>query len=165
MKSFYFLLLTMIGAGLMNGRAYAAPPAPDPSQAATDNASAPTNGSARAAAEKNRPRIPVAASKLKRPRQATEDRGQSTPANPADVRSLARARSSVAANRGSAQNEAIYRALPVRSGSVVRPAAPSASPVRHRDPNAAVVGGAANPNSRSTASLDGTRTNLKSPRN
>ena len=42
---------------------------------------------------------------------------------------------------------------------------PSASPVRHRDPNAAVIGGAASPNRRSTASLNGTRMNARKPRN
>lgn len=165
MKIAYFLLLTVTSASLAVGTSYAASQAPDPSQAVSDNASAPANGSPRAVAEKSRPRIPAAASKLARPRQAAEDGGQPKPANPADVRSLPRAQSSVAANHGSMQNEAIYRALPVRSGSVVRPAVPSASPVRHRDPNAAVIGGSASPNSRSTASLDGARTNLTSRRN
>jgi hypothetical protein len=165
MKMIHFLLLTMTIAVLAGGISHAASQAPDPSQAASDNASAPANGSPRTVAEKSRPRIPAAASKLARPRQAAEDGGQPKPANPADVRSLPRAQSSVAANHGSMQNEAIYRALPVRSGSVVRPATPSASPIRHRDPNAAVIGGAASPNGRSMASLDGTNTSLKSPRN
>jgi hypothetical protein len=165
MKMIHFLLLTMTSASLAVGTSYAASQASDPRQAASDNASAPANGSPRTVAEKSRPRIPAAASKLARPQQAAEDRGQPKPANPADLRSLPRAQSSVASNHGSMQNEAIYRALPVRSGSVIRPAAPSASPLRHRDPNAAVIGGAASPNSRSTASLDGASTSLKSPRN
>jgi len=190
MKIIYFLLLTMTSAVLAGGISHAASPSPNPSQASPDNAPATTSSSARSAeteaspggghpndskarseqpnargAEKTRPRIPAAAARPARLGQAPDVRGQTMPATPTAVRSSARAQSSVASNHGSTQNEAIYRALPVRSGNVVRPATPSASPLRHRDPNAAVIGGAASPNSRSTASLDGARTNLKSPRN
>jgi len=190
MKMIHFLLLTMTSAVLAGGIGRAASLSPDPSQAGSDNAPATTSGSARSAgteaspggghpndsearseqpnarsAEKTRPRIPAAAAKPARLGQAPDGRGQTMPATPTAVRSSARAQSSVASNHGSMQNEAIYRALPVRSGNVVRPAAPSANTVRHRDPNAAVIGGAARPNSRSTASLDGASTSLKSPRN
>ena len=165
MRVICLLLLIVTSASLAGGRGHAAWPHADPSQAASDNASTAANGSPRAAEEKNRPRVPAAASKLTRPRQTLDDREKPSPGNPTDARSLAHARSSVAANHGSLQSEAIYRGLPVRPGNVIRPAAPSASPARHRDPNAAVIGGAASPNSRSSASLDGTRTNLKGPRN
>jgi hypothetical protein len=156
MKMIYFLLLTMTSAVLAGGIGHAASMPPNPSQAGADNAPATTTNSARPAetapnargAEKTRPHIPASAAKPARLAHAP-----------------AHAQSSVAANHGSMQNEAIYRALPVRSGSVVRPATPSASTVRHRDPNAAVIGGAASPNRRSMASLDGSRTNLASRRN
>ena len=85
--------------------------------------------------------------------------------NPANVRSLAPAQSGAVVNHSSPQNEAIYRALPVRPGAAIRPASPFAGTARHRDPNAAVIGGAADSNIRSTAAIDGTRTNLKGPRN
>ncbi len=184
------LLLTALNAALAAGIGHAASLSPNPSQAGSDDAPATTSSSARSAeteaspggghpngskarseqptargAEKTQPRNPAAAAKPARLGQAPDHRGQTPPATPTAVRSLARAQSSVASNHGSMQNEAIYRALPVRSGSVVRPATSSASPVRHRDPNAAVIAGTASPNGRSTASLDGSRANLKSPRN
>jgi hypothetical protein len=190
MKMIHFLLVTMTSAVLAGGMGHAASPSPNPSQARSDNAPATTSSSARSAetdaspggghpsdskarseqpnargAEKTRPRIPAAAAKPARLGQAPDGREQPMPAAPTAVRSSARAQSSVASNHGSMQNEAIYRALPVRSGSVVRPPAPSASPLRHHDPNAAVIGGAASLNGRSTASLDGASTSLKSPRN
>ena len=190
MKMIYFLLLTTTSAVLAGGIGHAASLSPNPSQAGSDNAPAATNSSGRSAeteaspggghpsdskarsekpnargAAKTRPRIPAAAAEPARLGQAPGARGQTMPATPTAVRSLARAQSSVAANRGPMQNEAIYRALPVRSGRVIRPAAASASPVRHRDPNAAIIGGAASPNSRTTASIDGASTSLKSPRN
>lgn len=121
-----------------------------------------TQGNVRPAKAKGSPRAHAPMAKPVRAGRGPE--GMSKPAaNPANAFSSAHPQAGIAV--GSTQNEAIYRALPVRPGSVVRPAAPSASPIRHRDANAAMIGGAASPNSRNTGSLDGARTNLRSSRN
>ncbi len=83
--------------------------------------------------------------------------------NAGSIRPQGSPQPAAAVNRNAVPNESIYRALPVRSGSSVHPGEPSA--VRHRDPNAAVIGGAASPNGRRTASLDGAHMNLKASRN
>lgn len=84
--------------------------------------------------------------------------------NEGSIRPAGSTQTAPALNRSHVPNESIYRALPVRSGSTVRPDPAAAGTVRHRDPNAAVIGGAANSN-HTTASIDGARTNLRSSRN
>jgi len=186
MKVIGLLLLTIINAQLVSEALYAAPPNPAQNQTASESAPKVVN------AQNNRPsghgglhNDARAGRETEHPRRAAKSRppskagaANSTPqeqvarrqeprlaGSPANVRSLASAQSGAFLNHSSPQNQAIYRALPVRPGAAIRPASPFAGTVRHRDPNAAVIGGAANSNIRSTAAIDGTRTNLKGPRN
>lgn len=167
------LLLTAMSAALASGIGHAASLSPNPGQAGSDDAPATAIGSGRspeteASPGGGHPNDSKARSGEPNARGAEKSRPNihTAAARPAPLgHPPTRAQSSIASNHGSMQNEAIYRALPVRSGSVARPAVPSASPVRHRAPNPAVIGGAAMPNRRSTASLDGARMNLKSARN
>jgi hypothetical protein len=186
MKVIGLLLLTIINAELVNEALYAAPPNPAQNQTASESApkvvSAQTNrpssdggphNDARAGGEtqhprraaKSRPPSKAGAANSTPPKQVARRQEPGAAGNPANVRSLAPAQSGAVVNHSSPQNEAIYRALPVRPGAAMRPASPFAGTVRHRDPNAAVIGGAANSNIRGTAAINGTRTNLKGPRN
>jgi hypothetical protein len=185
MKAIRLLLLTIVDAALLSGGLYAVPTNPAADQAASESApkavSAQSNrpsgtsgpqSDARASGEqqgprrsaKNRPRSKALATKPTRPRPIAGQRALPEAGNPANVRSSVPSQPAVV-NHGSIQNEAIYRALPVRPSGMIRPAAPSAGNVRHRDPNPPVIGGAASSNSRSAAVIDGTRTKLKGPRN
>jgi hypothetical protein len=186
MKVTCLLLLTIINAQLAHGTLYAAPPNPAQNQTASESApkvvSAQTNRpsgdgaphyDARAGGEtrhsrraaRSRPPSKAVAANSTRPEQIARHRESSAAGNPANVRSFAPAQSGAVVNHSSPQNEAIYRAIPVRPGAAIRPASPFAGTARHRDPNAAVIGGAANSNIRSTAAINGTRTNPKGPRN
>jgi len=186
MKVISLLLLTITNAQLAHGTLYAAPPSPAQNQTASECApkvvSAQNNrtsgdggpqSDARAGGEtqhprraaKSRPPSKAGAANSTPPEQVARRQEPMAAGNPANIRSLAPAQSGAATNHSSPQNEAIYRALPVRPGAAIRPASPFAGTVRHCDPNAAVIGGAANSNIRSTAAIDGTRTNLKGPRN
>jgi hypothetical protein len=186
MKTICFLV-TIINGVLLNGAPYAV--ASSPASAQTTSQSAPSAARARADnpggegsprsdagesrgrqsprhSEKGRPRSKAPAEKPIRPRPQSVAQQQTLP----QVGNLVSARPSTLAqpagvNRGSIQNEAIYRALPVRPGGMVRPAVPSAGNLRHRDPNPAVIGGTASSKSRNTAAIDGTRINLKASRN
>jgi len=106
------------------------------------------------------------ATKPTHPQQVAKDQRRPAPGNIIGVRPWAPAQSHSEAaaklNHGATQNEAIYRALPVQPNGVVRPAAPPAGNVRHRDPNAGVLGGVTTSNNRTTAAIDGSRTNLRS---
>lgn len=185
MKAIRLLLLTIVDAALVSGGLYAVSTNPAADQTASESApkavsaqsNRPTgNGGpqtdARASgeqqgprpSEKNRPRSKAVATKPARPRPIAGQRTLPEAGNPTNVRSPAPSQSAVV-NHGAIQNEAIYRALPVRPSGMIRPAAPAAGNVRHRDPNPPVIGGAANSNSRNTAAIDGMRTNLKGPRN
>jgi len=186
MKAVHLLLLMIVGAALLSGGLYAVPTNPASDQAASQSApkavSAQSNrpsgdggpqGDARASGEqrdprgssdKNGPRGKALATKPTRPRPIAGQRALPEAGNPANVRSSVPSQPAVV-NHGSIQNEAIYRALPVRPSGMIRPAAPSAGNVRHRDPNPPVIGGAASSHSRSAAVIDGTRTKLKGPRN
>jgi len=184
MKTICLLVLTTVDAALLCGGLYAVPTNPAADQAASESAPkavsaqsnrpSGTSGSqsdARASGEqqgprrsdKNRPRIEALATKPTRPRPIARQRTLSEAGNPANLPSPAPSQSTLV-KHGSIQNEAIYRALPVRPGGTIRPVAPSAGNVRHRDPNPPVIGGAASSNSRSAAVIDGTRTKLKGPR-
>lgn len=186
MKVTCLLLLMIISAQSANGTLYAAPSNPAQNQTASESApkavstqnSRPSgdgdpHNDARVGAEtrhprratKSRPPSKAGAAKSTPPRQVARRQEPSAAGNPANVRSLAPAQSGAVVNHSSPQNEAIYRALPVRPGAAIRRASPLAGIVRHRDLNAAVIGGAANSNIRSTAAINGTRTNLKGPRN
>jgi hypothetical protein len=119
--------------------------------------------SARSAKPRLRPKFGV--SRPRRPRPPAPQRSVAEALNPPSVRLSAPARSAAVANRGSVQNEAIYRALPVRSGSAIRPGTAAGGNSRHRDPNPPVIGGSASSKSRNTAAIDGMQTNLKRSRN
>jgi hypothetical protein len=162
MKIIGLLLLTIINAQLAHGTLYAAPPNSAQNQTASESAPKVVSGQNNRPSGDDGPHNDArAGGETQRPRR--QEPGAA--GNPANVRSLAPAQSGAVVNHSSPQNEAIYRALPVRPSAAIRPASPFAGTVRHRDPNAAVIGGAANPNIRSTAAIDGRRTNLKGPRN
>lgn len=179
------LLLLIIGAQLASRALYAASayPAQNQTASATPPKAVSAQGlrpggdsgaqtDARAGGEKQKPqraaksRTQSKAAAINSARTGRVTGRQALPAmaNPGSARSLAPAQSTAVVSHSSPQNEAIYRALPVRPGGAVLPASPSAGTVRHRDPNAAIVGGAANSNIRSTATIDGTRMNLKGSR-
>lgn len=180
------LLLAIAGVVLVAAEVYAAPSHQATDQAASESApkavSAQSNRSssdsgpqsdARESGEhhglarsaKPRPRPKGVASKPRRPRPPARQRSVAEGANPPNVRPSAPVQSAAVVNRGSVQNEAIYRALPVRSGSAIRPGTAAGGNLRHRDPNPPVIGGAASSSNRNTAAIDGTRTNLKRSRN
>jgi hypothetical protein len=186
MKTICLLLLTMINVRLVNGVLYAAPANPAQNQTASEGmpkavnaqTNRPTGDGAPQSdtkatgetpeprrAAKSRPSIKGVANNSTRPGQVAGRQTLAAAGNPANFRPTSAAQPDTTQVRGSAQNEAIYRALPVRPGAAIRPGSPLAGTVRHRDPNAAVIGGAAHSNIRSTAAIDGTRTNLKRPRN
>ncbi len=182
MKTICLLLLTMINARLVNGVLYAAPANPAQNQTASEGmpkavnaqTNRPTGDSApqrdtkatgetheRRRATKSLPSTKAVANNSTRPGQVAGRQTLAAAGNPANFRPSSATQPGTTQGRGSAQNEAIYRALPVRPGGAIPPASPLADNVRHRDPNAAVIGGAANSNVRSTAAIDGTRMNLK----
>ena len=182
MKTICLLLLTMINVLLVNRILHAAPANPAQNQNASETApreastqaNRPTGdgapqGDTRASGEthepsravKSRPSSKAVAINSTRPGQVAGRQTLAAAGNPANFRPTSTAQPDTTQVRGSAQNEAIYRALPVRPGAAIRLGSPLAGTVRHRDPNAAVIGGAAHSNIRSTAAIDGTRTNLK----
>ncbi len=186
MKTICLLLLTMINAQLVNGALYAAPANPAQNQTASEGTPKAVNAQTNRPTGDGAPQSDTRASgEIREPRRAAKSRpsnkavainstrpgqvaGRQTLAaagNPANSRPSSATQPGTTQVRGSAQNEAIYRALPVRPGAAIPPASPLAGNVRHRDPNAAVIGGAANSNVRSTAAIDGTRMNLRGPRN
>lgn len=175
MKVTFLISLTMALGLLFRPPVYAALNLPQ-AQAASEGASKPAsnpsdagkNVQARdvhpngATAQRSRPAV---TKPIHRQAVGNSQAGLPMAQNTGSIRPEGSTQPAAAVNRNAVPNESIYRALPVRSGSSVHPGEPSAGPVRHRDANAAVIGGPASPNSRSTASLDGARTNLKSPRN
>lgn len=184
------LLVMMVSAVLAGGGVYAAPRAPASTEVPSDATPAAAgeavhqavgprrveNGhqtearatggrrNNRAGSAKSRPRGNAAVSKANARQPEATGARLGAPGNPTNARPLPSVQSGAPASHGSNQNEAIYRALPVRTGSVIRPAGASSGSSRHRDPNPAVIGGAATPN-KGTASLDGARMNLKTSRN
>jgi hypothetical protein len=185
MRATCLLLLTLANAALLSGGLYAAPTNPQSDQTASQaalNAVSPQsnrpNGDGGAQsdarqsgerqaprrAEPSHPRVKVPLARPHRPQPIAAQRTLPQAVTPANLPSSAPAPSAVV-NHGSPQNEAIYRALPVRPGSAIRPVARSAVNSRHRDPNPPVIGGALSSNSRNTAVIDGTRTKLKGSRN
>jgi hypothetical protein len=185
MKAIRFLLLTLANAALVSGGLYAAPTNPQSDQTASQpapNAVSPQsnrpNGDggpqsdasksgerqAPRRAEPSHPRVKVPLARPHRPQPIAAQRTPPQAVTPANLPSLAPATSAVV-NRGSPQNEAIYRALPVLPGSAIRPVARSAVTSRHRDPNPPVIGGAASSSRRNTAGIDGMRPILKGSRN
>jgi hypothetical protein len=188
MKVTCLLLLTIINAQLAHGTLYAAPTNPAQNELTSESAPKVASGQnnrpsgdggphndARMGTEtrnprratKSRPPSKAGAANSTPPKQVARRQEPGAAGNPAtaNARWLAPAQSGAFVNHSSPQNEAIYPALPIRPGAAIRPASPLADRVRHRDPNAAVIGGATNSNVRSTAAISGTRTNLKGPRN
>jgi hypothetical protein len=186
MKTICLLLLTMINVLLVNRVLYAAPANPARDQNASEGTPKAVNAQTKRPTSDGAPQSDTEASgETREPRRAAKSRpsskavainstrpGQvvgrqtfSAAGNPANSRPSSATQPGPTQGRGSTQNEAIYRALPVRPGAAIRPGSPLAGTVRHRDPNAAVIGGAAHSNIRSTAAIDGTPTNLKGPRN
>lgn len=176
MKTASLCLLTIVSAALLSGPAYAA--RPDNSGPETKpRTEVPEHGRV---VSKPRPAIHTPVMNSNRPHGAAKDQPGVAPASPAlanpvgvhaspPVRpgtALSPSRPNPArpnpALSGAKHNEAMYQALPVRPGAQASPGI-AASVVRHRDPNAAVIGG---PSSKRTAvALDGTQVKIKSSRN
>jgi hypothetical protein len=97
--------------------------------------------------------------KANRPKQLPNGRQRSLSGNA--LHQPGSDKSGGAARGGLIPNETVHSALPVRTSSIVRPTALSLNNVRHRGPNAAVVGGSPNSHSRSAAEINGTRMNRK----
>ena len=184
MKAIRLLLATIASVALVSAALYAVPANSASDQTLSESApkaNAQSNrpsgdsgpqGDARESGEhhglarfaKPRPRPKRVAPKPRSPRPPDPQRSVAAAANPPNVLAPAPAQSAAVANRGSVQNEAIYRALPVLSGSARRPGTAGGS-VHHRDPNPPVIGGAASSSNRNTAAIDGMQTNLKRSRN
>lgn len=180
-----FFFLTMISGQLVSGALYAAPRDPAQTESASEGSpkavsvpdNRPSGGTPQSDAKANgqarkRRRAPASLQTGKavaihssRPQQVAGRQVLAPAGNPENASSGSAVRPGTTEGRGSAQNEAIYRALPVRPGAAMQPVSPSAGLVRHRDPNAAVIGGAASSKARSTAAIDGTRITLRNPRN
>ncbi len=100
-------------------------------------------------------------SKTSRPEQLPNHQEHSASANVMNLHEPGSRPSASAAKGGLVQNEAGSHALPVRSPSVTRTAAPPLDDARHRSPNAAIVGGSANLTTRNTGAINGTRMSRK----
>jgi hypothetical protein len=172
MKTTGLCLLVILGAALLSGPAYAAPPdnnGPEPKLKTEER----TDGRKDVhTAAKGRPAIHSPVLAAKRPLATAKDKPASRPGDPAAIHplspvrpgsALSRARTRPGLSHSSVQEERMYQALPVRPGAQSSPGI-AASIVRHRDPNAAVIGGRATSN-RTAAALDGSQVKIKSSRN
>lgn len=91
-----------------------------------------------------------------RPKQSSDSRKGSLSANAVNLRQPDSDQSGRSARSRLIQNETVHPALPVRTSSVFRPTGPLNN-VRHRGPNAAVVGGSTISEGRRTGEINGTR--------
>jgi hypothetical protein len=184
MKAACLLFLTMSCAMLMQGTSYAAPSQQTSAQSSAntagvhphgaehavspDNGKRPKEGNPsdeqrgpRYASGKNHPRSRASLSAANRHKQLPRSRKSCLPKNAMKLHQSASDKSRGAATGGLIRNETVQNTLPVRPPSVVRAAVPSLDNVRHRGPNPAVIGGAANSDSRNTGAINGTRMNHK----
>jgi hypothetical protein len=143
MKIICLLLLTMINARLVNGVLYAAPADPAQNQTASEGAPKAVNAQTNRPTGDGAPQSDTKASgETHEPRRATKSppsskavainstrpgqvAGRQTLAaagNPANSRPSSTTQPGTTEGRGPAQNEAIYRALPVRPGAAIPPA-------------------------------------------
>ncbi len=110
---------------------------------------------------KHHPPSQASLPKANRPNQAPNHREHSTSGNAMNLHEPGSDKSGGAAKAGFIQNEIGNSALPVRSPSVISPTVPPLDNVRHRAPNPAVIGGLANPKTKDTGTINGTRMNRK----
>ena len=103
----------------------------------------------------------VESQKVNRPKQLPNRRQGSPTGNPMDHGQPGSSRFAAVEKSGFVRSETVNNTLAARAPSAVRPAAPSFSNVRHRNPNPAVVGGAPNSRSSNSAPLNGTRMNRR----
>jgi hypothetical protein len=177
MKTASLCLLTIVSAALLSGRAYAA--RPDNSGPETKpRTEQPEHGRG---VSKPRPAIHSPIMNTNHPHGVTKDQPRGAAANPSLVNPVglhappaARPGTALSPLRpnparpnpalsGPTHNGAIYNALPVRPGAQASPGI-AASVVRHRDPNAPVIGGSAIARQAVTG-LDGGQVKLKGSRN
>jgi hypothetical protein len=177
MKTASLCLLTIVSAALLSGRAYAA--RPDNSGPETKpRTEQPEHGRV---VSKPRPAIHSPVMNSNRPHGVAKDQPGVAPAsptlaNPVGLHASTAVRPGTAVSplrpnparpkpalSGPTHNGAINNALPIRPGAQASPGI-AASVVRHRDPNAAVIGGSAISRP-AVGALDGSQVNLKSSRN
>jgi hypothetical protein len=111
----------------------------------------------RPSSAKNRSSSQERAPKANRPEQLPNRRERSAPGKALAVRASDEDKPGATAKGGPTGSHA----LPVRSPSVTRTAAPPLDNARHRGPNSAVVGGPAISTARNTGAINGTRMNRK----
>lgn len=104
-------------------------------------------------------RVSVTKTTPREPSPNSRERSMST--NAANFHQPGPNRSGAVAKGVPIQNETVNDALPVRPSGVVRGTASSLNNVRHRAPNPAVIGGAANSQGKNTGAINGTRMNRK----
>jgi hypothetical protein len=166
---FLGLIVTMTWAALMSGTSYAAP---SQQTSAESSATTPVAGNPSQeqrcpchASDKNHPRSRASLTAANHPKQLPNGRKRSIPGNAANLHQPGSGKSDAAAKGRLIQNETTSNAMLVRPPGTVRPTAASLNPslnnVRHRGPNAAVVGGSANFNSSNTGAINGTRMHRK----
>jgi hypothetical protein len=108
-----------------------------------------------------RSHLGAAPQKVNRPKQLPNSRQRFLSGDGTNLHQPGSNKSGRAEKSGFTRNETVNIAVAVRTPSVVRPSAPSLNNVRHRSPNPAVVGGAANSHRSNTAAISGTRMNRK----
>jgi hypothetical protein len=101
----------------------------------------------------------AASQKVNRPKQPPNRRQGSAPGSAMNLHQPGLDKSGGAAIGGLISGKTVNNRALVRTPSVVRPAVPLLSNVRHRDPNPAVMGGSLNSHGTNTGTIDGTRMN------
>jgi hypothetical protein len=170
---FLILILTMSSAALMPGTGYASPSQQTSAESSANTASAgnpsdeqrdPCHGS-----DKNHPCRRARLTVANYPERPPKLQKRSTPGSAVYLHRPGSGKAGAAAKSGLIQNETASNAMLVRLPGTGRPPAPSLNPslnnVRHRGPNAAVVGGSAggsaNLNCSNTGAINGTRMHRK----
>jgi len=164
MRITWLLFLTVGCAGLMLGTGYAAS-SQQPSAGSSTNESSANVASvhphdAEHASQENRPRRRASANTPSRPKQLPNSRKRSAPLSATNLHEPRPEKSGGAPKGRLSQNEILSNTSPVRPPSVVRSSVTSLKPspdnVHNHGPAPAVVGGSANPASRSVGTINGT---------
>jgi hypothetical protein len=164
MRITWLLFLTMGCAGLMPGTGYAASSQQSSADSST-NESSPNVASdhphdAEHASHENRPRKPASVIAPNRPTQLPNSQKRSAPLSAPNLHEPGPEKSGGAPKGRLSQNETPSNSSPVRPPSVVRPTVASLKPppdnLHHHGPAPPVVGGSANPASRSVGTINGT---------
>jgi len=167
MKTMGLLFLTMSWAALLPGTGYAIP-AQEMSHADSEKSASGHAAEAKAVppghvrtSETNHRPARASLTNANRPQQLPNSRQRSPLGNAMNLHPPGSHIFAGAAKGGTIPNTTVNSAVPGRTSSLVRPAAPSLNNVPHRSPNPAVVGGSANLRSSNTGAINGTHMNRK----